>query len=403
LSTGTTRIRNPLFCDDTEVTLQIAKMMGADISNGTDVEITGPSRLQAPNSEMDCRASGTTLRLFTALSALTSGRCVLTGDDSLLRRPIVDLLSALQQLGVNARSLKENDRPPVEIHGHNLIGGPVRIRGDVTSQYISGLLHACSKGEGDSTIQITAQLESQPYVEMTLEVMAHFGAKADPSQDWSRIYVPGDQDYRSEEYQVQGDYSSAAFLIAAGALSGRVETTGLRKDSKQGDAVIISLLKEMGTSLRRTQNGIVTSTSDLESLDIDVSQIPDLVPVLTLLATQAEGSTRIYNAQRLRYKESDRLSSVALELRKMGARIREERDGLTITGPTPLRGAVIEVHNDHRIAMTCIIAGLVAEGTTTVENVECVNKSYPDFIRDVLALGAQVELESDKRITGGKT
>jgi 3-phosphoshikimate 1-carboxyvinyltransferase len=150
---------------------------------------------------------------------------------------------------------------------------------------------------------------------MTLEVMAHFGAKADPSQDWSRIYVPGDQDYRSEEYQVQGDYSSAAFLIAAGAQSGR---TGLRKDSKQGDAVIISLLKEMGTSLRRTQNGIVTSTSDLESLDIDVSQIPDLVPVLTLLATQAEGSTRIYNAQRLRYKESDRLSSVALELRKMG-------------------------------------------------------------------------------------
>ncbi|MHA1939091.1 MAG: 3-phosphoshikimate 1-carboxyvinyltransferase [Candidatus Thorarchaeota archaeon] len=394
LSGGKTRIRNPLLSDDTETTLRISEMMGANVRRKNEIEITGPTELNAPTSEMDCHGSGTTLRIFTALSALTSGRCVLTGDDTLRRRPIEDLLEGLRQLGVDARSVGGNDRPPVEIRGQGLMGGTVRIRGDVTSQYITGLLFACSRAQEESKIELTTKLESRPYVEMTLDIMRQFGAAAEPSDDWSYFTVAGNQDYQIQNYTVEGDFSSAAFLMAAGALSGKVSVKGLRNDSVQGDAAVVRLLESMESQVRSSSEGYTISSNELEAIEIDASDIPDLVPVLTVLATQASGTTTIYNAGRLRLKESDRIASTSHELRKMGAKISESKDGLVITGPTSLRGAVLDPHDDHRIAMAGVIAGLAAEGNTVIENIECVAKSYPRFIRDIQSIGAQIELDS---------
>ncbi|MFW9800131.1 MAG: 3-phosphoshikimate 1-carboxyvinyltransferase [Candidatus Thorarchaeota archaeon] len=402
LSTGTTLIRNPLFCDDTEVTLRLSEMMGAKIDQGKDLKISGPDELQAPASEMDCRGSGTTLRIFTALSSLANGRCVLTGDETLRRRPIEALLAALRQLGIDADSIGANGRPPVVVHGGEIIGGVVKIPGNVTSQYITGLLYACSRAPNDTKIEITTVLESRPYVEMTLEVMEEFGVLAEPSDDWNHINIAGDQEYQSSEYRVQGDYSSAAFLMAAGGLTGRANVKGLGVDTVQGDADIAPILQGMGSSVELTGNGLSISKGELFAVDIDVSNTPDLAPVLAVLATQAKGITKLFNGTRLRLKESDRIATTTLELRKMGASIQEYEDGITISGPTPLRGAVVNPHDDHRVAMACMVAGLVADGTTVVENAECITKSYPNFIKDIQSIGAQIELDHNNSTRGGK-
>lgn len=399
LSLETTRITNPLFCDDTEVTSHLSELMGADVTNGAALSMTGPEELIAPVSPMNCRGSGTSLRIFTALSALARGRSVLTGDSTLRKRPIKELISALNQLGVKSSSMSHDGTPPVEVHGGKINGGSVEIRGDVTSQYISGLLFACSKGTNETRIALTTHLESRPYVEMTLEVMQRFGVVAEVSEEWDCITIPGEQRYRLSEYDVEGDYSSAAFLMAAGALAGNVRVTGLSKDTNQGDAKIVDLLREMGANVTSTRHGYGISKSELESLEIDVSDIPDLVPILTVMATKASGVTRIINANRLRFKESDRLAAIAGELKKMGARISATSDGLTIYGPTKLNGAYLDSHGDHRIGMACVIAGLTANSPTVIEGVECISKSYPSFIKHIQSVGGCIELvhDSEKR------
>lgn len=395
LSKGITKVSNPLICDDTLATINASRMMGATIHYDKVLQIRGPDELQTPASEIDCHSSGTTLRIFTALASLTNGRCVLTGDASLQARPIGDLLDGLQQLGIDAFSVLGNGKPPLIVQGQSIEGGSVNIRGDVTSQYITGLLFACSRGKGETRIQLTTQLESLPYVEMTLEVMGQFGVQATPSETWSHIDIPGSQEYNCPEYTVEGDYSSAAFLLAAGALSGKVELYGVKKSSMQGDAKVVKLLQLMGASVMVRDHNITINRGATKSIDIDASNTPDLVPVLAVVATQGEGLTTIREAGRLRIKESDRISSVSQELTKMGASVEESQDGLRIRGPSPLQGAVLNPHNDHRIAMAGVIAGLIAEGTTIIENIDCVKKSYPEFIRDMRKLGAQISLEKN--------
>lgn len=229
---------NPLICDDTLATIRASALMGASITQGDVLEMEGVERLQAPSTEIDCRESGTTLRIFTALAALTKGECVLRCGESLSVRPMGDLLDGLRQLGVEAHSAGEDMRPPLVVQGHGIRGGIVRIRGDVTSQYITGLILAASRADDDTRIEITTHLESRPYVDMTLQVMQCFGAGAEPAETWSHIDIPGGQSYKGTEYVVEGDYSSAAFLMAAGALTGEVTVSGLNEESIQGDARI---------------------------------------------------------------------------------------------------------------------------------------------------------------------
>jgi len=394
LASGQSTIKNPLICGDTNSTLRLATMMGARIKHNQNLTVTGADPLVSPNTEMNCQGSGTTLRLFTAISALTNGKCILTGDSTLQKRPIGELLQALNQLGVKAISQRESDRPPVEIHGQEIEGARVRIRGDISSQYISGLLFACSKATSESTLEITTPLESRPYVEMTLEVMQHFGATGTPSDNWDTIKIPGDQEYHNSNYEVPGDYSSAAFLMVAGAISGKVKIEGLQEECLQGDSRIVEILKEMDVSITQERSALTVTKSEPVPISIDATHIPDLIPVLSVLASQAEGQTRIFNARRLRYKESNRLKSTTMELKKLGVNLEETSDGILINGPTKLRGVVIDPHSDHRIAMACAVVCLVSKHSVTINNIECVKKSYPNFIDDLISLGAKIEFSS---------
>lgn len=398
LSSGETTIKNHLLCDDTSATIQLSRMMGALIDESRELKIIGPKNLQAPEDEMNCRGSGTTLRLFTAIAALTNGTCVLTGDETLQKRPVGELLNALHQLGIKTFTHLANDLPPVEVQANGLVGGRVKIRGDISSQYISSLLFACSKGLRNSRIELSTRLESVPYVEMTLEVMKHFGVTASVSNNWEAITIQGNQQYHNSIYEVPGDYSSAAFLMVSGALAGSVTITGLDKNSLQGDARIISILKEMGVEVDQDNSSVSVFKSQPKATDIDATNIPDLVPILAVLASQADGRTRIINAERLRYKESNRLMTITMELRKIGAKIKDTTNGIIIDGPTELHGATINPHNDHRIAMACAVACLVSKQSrivskhySRINDIDCVKKSYPGFIADMKSLGAQIE------------
>jgi 3-phosphoshikimate 1-carboxyvinyltransferase len=393
LSNGTSIVENPLYCDDTNATINLAEMMGAKIKREKNLRITPPSRLLAPPSEMNCYASGTTLRLFSGIAALVDGKCVLTGDSTLLRRPIGGLVNALQQLGIEARCLGTHGKPPVEILGDgHMDGNEAIIRGDISSQYITSLLLPCARADNSVTIRITSNLESQPYVDMTIQVMKDYGVTVKPSSNWREICIDGGQEYLPITYEVEGDYSSASFLFAAGAIAGSIDVTNLEKETLQGDAKILYYLEKMGIEISSFDDHFSLESNTLNAQTIDVSNTPDLVPVLAVLATQAKGVTKIINASRLRLKESDRLRTTTKELTKLGADIHERADGIEIRGPVSLQGGIVNPHNDHRIAMAGAIAGLTAKLPVVVENIECVNKSYPSFIQDLESVGAQIEL-----------
>jgi 3-phosphoshikimate 1-carboxyvinyltransferase len=286
----------------------------------------------------------------------------------------------------------QDGKHSVNIRGGGIKGGKTAIRGDITSQFISGLLFACPKADEDTEIIITTPLESKSYIQMTLEVLAEHNIKAHVSSDSTQIQIPSSQAYVSCNHQVPGDFSSAAFLLAAGAItSSKLRVKNLDSNSIQGDREILNILKHMGSKLSAGSDYIeVEGGQQLSAVNVDARDIPDLVPVCAALACYAKGASTIYNAKRLRYKESDRLTSLYTELKKMGAEISMREDSLTIRGPCAMRGAKIDPSNDHRIAMACAVAALEAKGDTVIQDSECVNKSYPVFFDHIRSLGVNV-------------
>ncbi|MEA1993444.1 MAG: 3-phosphoshikimate 1-carboxyvinyltransferase [Euryarchaeota archaeon] len=386
LADGYSVIDNPLICEDTMATMEACRRLGAEIKEEGSLLVKGTDMTQSPKSVVECRGSGTTLRFLTALSAYAPGLTVLTGNESLRKRPMGDLLNALRQMDVKAFSRK-NGFPPIIIFGNGIQGGEVIVRGDISSQFISALLLAASKAVSRTVVTVIDP-QSYPYIAITVDVLERFGITVDV--EGNRFVVMEGQDFSPKKYTVEGDFSSASFLLAAGALVGRVTVTGLKPGSLQGDKKILEVLERMGAKLREKKNAITVEKRKLRATTIDISDTPDLAPIYTVLATQAPGITRIENAGRLRFKESDRLSTTAGELREMGADIRNKEDELVIRGPTPLKGTIIDPHNDHRVAMASALAGLVAEGKTVISNAECINKSYPQFFEDLRKIGADV-------------
>lgn len=390
LADGKSKIINPLLSDDTEATIKLCNMLGTEVKKGKHLLVKGTKELKTPDNVLDCGGSGTTLRLFTAISALAPGISILTGDKSLRKRPVGELLNALKQLGVNTLSTRENGLPPIVVPGGGIGGGLVKMRGDISSQFLSALLFACPRALGRVSIELTSKLQSKPYVEMTLEMLEEFGIEISVSNDLGNFAIQP-QDFKPRERMIEGDFSSAAFMLSAGALTGKLKVSNLNLNSKQGDRSIIQILKNMGAVVGEEKDSISVEKSKLKATVINASQTPDLVPICAVLATQAKGITKITNAKRLRLKESDRLASTTTELKKMGANIRELDNALVITGPTNLRGASIDPHNDHRIAMACAVAGLVANGETVIENIECISKSYPAFVEDMKSIGVDLK------------
>jgi len=392
LSNGTSKISHPLVSEDTQATLRAVKAFGADVELHDDFwVIHGCISVKPPDRSVHCGESGSTLRFMIPVAALAPAPSVLILGSSLARRPVAPLIESLDQLGAKSSLNLDGDPPSVKVAGGGIRGGKTTIRGDVSSQFISGLLFACPKAKRATEIQITTQLESKNYVQMTLQVISKHGITVSTSQDLTRLEIPSNQKYDPIDHEVPGDFSSAAFLLAAAAItSSQIKVKDLNPQSTQGDRAILNILSDIGSEVNVGRREVTVKGGSLQALDVDASDIPDLVPVCAVLACYSEGISKIYNAERLRYKESDRLRSLYLELDKMGADITLKRKSLIIEGPCNLKGAVIDPHNDHRIAMACAVAALGAEGETKILNSDCVRKSYPAFFDDLYSLGADI-------------
>jgi len=394
LSDGRSRIKNPLICDDTLATLDACHMLGAEISQSENAafEVQGRSKPLTPSDMINCRDSASTMRFLAPVCALADGVTVLTGGESLRGRPMEPLLQALRQLGVQCHSVRGDGCPPLVIFGGGIEGGRASIRGDISSQFISGLLFALPMARVDTSIVLSTPLESRPYVNMTCDILLKHRVKIEVQQDYSGFRVPCGQRYLPSDHSIEGDYSSAAFLMATAAATGsHVRIRNLWENSLQGDRLMVSVLEKMMVQIAVGRDFVeVRGTRGLEAVDIDLRHNPDLVPVCTVLVCLAHGKSLIRGVKRLRFKESDRTAALVSELRKLGADVNAFDDVIEVDGGKKLRGAELDSHGDHRIAMACLVAALKAEGTTVVHGVECINKSYPDFVRDVVSIGGKI-------------
>ena len=389
-----TRVLNPLRSADTEASMRCARGLGASVKDEDgDIIIEGVAGApQTPDDVLDCGNSGTTTRLFAGAASLVEGLAVLTGDESLRSRPNEPLLSSLRELGATGRSTRGNGRAPLVV-GDSLEGGETTIDGGVSSQFISSLLFAAPLTDKGATVNIEGTLKSRPYVDITLEVLEKMGVAVEETDEG--FDVSGGQSYDAEEFRVPGDFSSASYPLAAGAVAGETSVGNLYP-SAQGDSLILEVLERMGASVEWNRDeGIarVSGTADeLEGVEFSAANNPDLTPTVAALGAVANGETRIVDAEHVRYKETDRLEAMATELGKMGASIDEERDSLVIDGDvSELVGARVDGRHDHRVVMALGVAALVAEGNTTIETAESVGVSYPGFAGDLRELGVDVE------------
>ncbi|HUU87912.1 MAG TPA: 3-phosphoshikimate 1-carboxyvinyltransferase [Candidatus Glassbacteria bacterium] len=394
LSYGRSIISDPLFSEDTEATYRAVKSLGAEVKVKNNLwVVNGSLPLQGKSKPIDCGESGATLRFILPVSGLADGSSLLTFGKSLEKRPIAPLLQSLQDLGVKTETRKIENKSGILVFGGGINGGRTLIRGDVSSQFISGLMFACPLANSDTVISLSTPLESKAYVEMTREVLAKHGILFSIADNYDQLHIQSNQIYQKHDHKVPGDFSSAAFLLVAATITNsNVIVQNLDSSTLQGDKAILEILKQMGVIVKVSENQVEIGGYDglLKPIDIDARDIPDLVPICATLACFANGTSKIHDANRLRYKESDRLLSLYLELRKMGANISMDKTSLVINGPCVLKGAAIDPHNDHRIAMACSVAALMAVGQTKIQNSECVKKSYPEFFNDLRKIGADV-------------
>lgn len=387
LADGISVIHSPLRSDDTDATRRVLRGLGVEITGcGGTIEVHG-GELQPPSSELYCGESGTTLRLMTAVCSIVDGDCKLTGGPSLTRRPVGPLLDGMRQMGVECECV--DGHPPVTVSGRGYIrGGDVRIPGDISSQFVSALLLIAPNSEG-ATIELIAPLESKPYVELTMDAQRKWGVEVEATRDLGTFRVER-QSYVPCEMTVEGDWSSAAYTLAAGALAGEVRVRNLSGYSRQADRVVTDILSEMGARAVAVGGGFAIQKTPLSAFEWDLSDSPDLFPIVSAFCSVASGESRLSGLERLRYKESDRLRAVEEGLTRMGIGTRREGDSLIIQGGTP-RGTTVDPHGDHRIAMAFAVLGLVAEGETVITDAGCVSKSYPGFWEDLATLGARLE------------
>jgi 3-phosphoshikimate 1-carboxyvinyltransferase len=353
LAEGRSQLRNTLWCDDTRYTAKALESLGAQIIHSPEAaEVTGTGgKLDHASKPIFLDNAGTSMRLLTAVACLAQGDCVLTGSDRMHRRPIGELLAGLRPLGGVVESVQKDGCPPVHIHGKGLKGG--------------------------RTLVDASRSVSRPYVDVTLDGMSRFGAVAGWLDEATlRVEAPGH--YRPGNYDVEGDCSSASYFWAAAAITGgKITTLNIVHNSRQGDLAFLELLSQMGCRVEWHDHGVTVLGGRLRGIEVDMRDMPDMVPTLAVTAAFAEGTTAIRNVGHLRIKESDRLQAVAEGLQRLGVQVNEGRDSLTIMGGSPV-GALIDPHDDHRIAMSFAIAGLVTRGVRIADET-CVDKSFPEF------------------------
>lgn len=381
LAEGESLLQNTLLSEDSTYLMEALKDLGAEIRiEGKDVHVTGTGgRLKNPGKSIYLGNNGTAMRFLTSLVSLGEGEYTLTGTERLCQRPIGALVEALRSLGVEARSKGGDGFPPVVVKAGGLPGGPVVFKDIVSSQFVSSLLICSPYAREETIVELEGSVRSYPYLEMTKEVMEAFGVPVHQERP-NRFLVSGREQYRSREYRIEGDASSASyFFLAAAICRGRIRVENLNPRTRQGDIGILAVLEALGCRVIRGDNWVEVRGGDLNrgEYTFDLGNMPDMVPTLAVLSARRLGRTLIRNVSHLRLKESDRLKALATELRKMGIQAREIEDGLAIEGG-PARGAAIETYEDHRIAMSFAILGLAVPGIS-IQNPQCVGKSFPDF------------------------
>jgi len=390
LADGETKIKFPLDSLDTKACMSACEQLGAKISKEDDVlAVSGTGgNITATSAPIDTLNSGTTIRIMTGVAALAGEQVTLTGDESIQKRPIKPLLDALTQLGVSCTS--KNGNPPHTVQGP-LAGGECVIPGDVSSQFISSILMSAPYAQEDVVLKISTELKSRPYVDLTLSVLEDFGVDV-VNQDYRKFLVLANQKYQACEYVVEGDYSSAAFILAAAAATeSKVTVENLLPNSLQADKKILEILKTMGAKVSAGETSVtVESSGQLSGGMFDLSNSPDLVPVTAALAAAADGETIIHNAEHARLKECDRIKAMAVELKKMGAQVEERKDGLKISGGQ-LKGTNLEGWRDHRIVMALAVAALKADGETQISDADMTAVTFPNFKELMNTLGADVK------------
>jgi 3-phosphoshikimate 1-carboxyvinyltransferase len=379
LSDGVCNIINWLKSEDTLLTLNALKQLGVGIDEDeAKVVVHGSKGLLKP-----CKApiylanSGTSMRLLTGIVAIGDGTYTLTGTKRMFERPIQDLLDGLNQIGVEAFAVNANGCPPIKIKGGKIDGGHVDLNCSISSQYLSSLLLMAPYTDKGIEITVTRGPVSKPYIDMTVDIMTRLGVKV-ARNGYSSFNVPGNQIYKAGNYYVEPDCSQAGYFWAAAAITGsKIKVKGISKKSSQGDVRFADVLEEMGCKVFHENNGISVCGDKLSAIEVDMANMPDIVPTLAVVAAFAKGRTIIKNVAHLREKESDRLGSVATELSKMGIEANTTENGLVIKGGKPV-GAEINTYNDHRIAMSFAVAGIVVPGIK-IKDEKCVEKSFPEF------------------------
>lgn len=389
LSQGTSNLENILFSDDIRATRAAMEQLGARIEDKGDhgLKIEGGLPKALKGETIDCKESGSTLRFLIPISLYDTTHVVFNGRGKLVTRPLDSYYSIFDQQGIKYTT--KAGGLPLEIEGR-LKSGEFQIQGHISSQFISGLLFTLPLLQGDSKIKIIGNLESKAYVDLTIDALESFGIEIE-NNDYKEFNIKGSQVYQPHDYKVEGDFSQAAFWMVAGILGQEVESAGLKIDSLQGDKAIVDLIKAMGGDLSLEGSSFISRQSQTKGITIDISEYPDIGPILAVLAALSQGQTKIVNGARLRIKESDRLTAIRTELNKLGGDVKEVGDSLVINGKESLKGGQVDSWNDHRIAMALAIASIKCREEVIITNSEVVNKSYPHFWEDFKSLGGQID------------
>ena len=379
LAEGISRLENPLVSDDTRYMIQALKGFGIKVKEEPNVFIVSGKggELNIPTEEIFVGNAGTTMRFLTTFSALTKGKVRLDGDERMRERPLADLLECLGEMGVRAIPSYNNGCPPLDIEAKGVTGGNVTLAGNKSSQYLTSILLSAPFFQNDTNIFIQGDLTSKSYADITLDIMSTFGVKVE-NRNYQKFSIRAGQIYKSQTYQIEGDWSSATYFLAAAAVTGGdITLMGMNPESVQGDAQFANVLKKMGCEFHRSIDSLNLKGNLLRGIKVNMNNMPDAVQTLAVVALFAKGETVIEGIGNLKIKETNRIEALANELGRLGAEVKTGEDFIVVH-PREYSGAEIETYNDHRMAMSFAVAGLKIPGVK-IKNPKCVEKSFPDF------------------------
>lgn len=391
LAEGRSVIRNVMYSNDIIRTIECCRAFGAEITEYENhLVINGAKNVCRNENVINAGESGSTIRFIIPIMLVCKDKITFTGENHLNKRPLDTYYEIFEKQGI-IYNHPQDSYMPLEVEGR-LKSGAYEIRGDISSQFITGLLYALPLLDGNSTIKITTNLESKSYIDLTLDILKKYGIEI-VNNDYTEFFIKGNQKYTPCDYTIEGDFSQAAFYLVMGALGNDIELGCMNLNSLQGDRKIIEDIKAFGGEIIVGENSIKATAKNLVGNIIDFSQSPDLGPVLSVLASLSNGSSSFINAGRLRIKECDRITCVKEELNKLGAMVSESENEMYFTGVSSLKGSKkLYTHNDHRLAMSLAVASTVCTSELVIDGAECVKKSYPHFWDDFKKIGGDFDV-----------